>query len=244
MFNLKNSKKAKVAPYEKYLRDENLGPKANDNQAITDKELPHRTGYEQTITQDQIQSEHKIADNSDAQIIEKVLDDAKSYVTHRSDAADISVPPINALVEKMIQNRASEYKTDVDPHWSLTYDEKKQQGALPKWPGNADQHDKIVLNNDPRRFENASNLPVHENQPENDSARKTTTDIKPLVGDITRADISRVALGIKVGQAVDFDTAMTAILIQSDKDKRELTPIERKAIADLKIARTNALLKT
>lgn len=243
MFNLKQAKES-VAPYEKYHRENTVGPKANDADPIWEKQLPHRDGYEQTVTEDQISSEWKTSDTpKDDQILEKLFEDAKGYVTHRSDAANISVPPINVLVEKLRQNRASEYKTDKSPHWSQTYDEKKQQGALPSWPGQSAQHDKISLNNDPRRFEGTNNMPVHYNQPENDSARAKTTTIKPLIGSITTADIDSVVNGIKSGQAVDFDTAMTAIIKQADDEKRELTPIERKAVVDLKIARTKSLIK-
>jgi len=41
---------------------------------------------------------------------------------------------------------------------------------------------------------------------------------------------------------VDFDTAIVAVLKQADAEKRELTFVERKAVADLKIARTRNLL--
>ena len=104
------------------------------------------------------------------------------------------------------------------------------------------QHDKIVLNNDPRRFQETNNLPLHSDQQDNDSARRTTTNIKPLVGNITTADADRLSQMIKSGASVDFDTAILAILKQCDSDKRELTAIEQKAISDLKIARTHALL--
>ncbi len=244
MFNQKNNKAkvSQVAPYEKYHRENTIGPKSDDTAPIWEKQLPHREGYDQTTIEDQMTSKWKISDGSDAKIVEKVLEDAKSYVTHRSDAAVISVPPINVLVEKLRQERSSDYKVDKEPHWSQTYDEKKQQGELPKWTGQAAQSDKIVLNNDPRRFEGVTNMPIHSDQSKNDSARSNTTTIKPLTGGITTADIDVVVHSIKTGQSVDFDTAMVAILKGADEERRELTPIERKAIVDLKISRTKTLI--
>lgn len=244
MFNLKNHKEAQVSPTEKYLRQENVGPEADDGQAIWEKELPHREGDKETITEDQFGSKHKIADGDDAKVIEKVLEEAKGYVTHRSDQAETSVMPNAALVEKMRQNRVAEdYEVDKESHWSQTYNEKKQQGKLPRFPKNAPQHDKIVLNNDPRRFETAKNLPVHEHQPENDADRNKSNTIKPLTGGVTTADVDRVASNVKTGKSVDFDTAIVAILREADKESRELTPVEQKTISELKIARTKSMMQ-
>lgn len=246
MFNLKKEKpvkEAQIAPYEKYHRENTVGPVADDSSPIWEKNLPHRDGYEQSTTEDQMRDEWKVSD-TDTKLIEKVLDEAKGYVTHRSDAADISVPPINALVEKIRQERFSnDYKVEKESNWTQTYNEKRQQGELPNWKKNAPQHDKIVLNNDPRRFEGMSNMPTHWDQADNDRARSTTTTIKPLVGNITTADIDSTVASIKSGQSIDFDTAMIAILRQADEEKRELTPIERKAVTDLKIARTKTLIE-
>ena len=66
--------------------------------------------------------------------------------------------------------------------------------------------------------------------------------IKPLVGDITTADIHMVANKIKTGASVDYDTAIVAIIRESEKEKRELTSVEQNAVAKLKIARTKAML--
>ncbi len=239
MFNLKKSQRAS----EKYLREENIGPKADDNQTITEKELPHRTGDQYTVTEDQIKSEHEIGDKDDAIVIEKVLNEAKSYVSHRNDGTWLPVMPMQALVEKLRQKRAQDYwKPEKTSHWSQSYDEKKQQGSLPSWPKNTGQHDKIVLNNDPRRFETMNNLPTDTDQSKNDAARSNSNKITPLVGNISTADIDRVASMIKTGQSIDYDTAMVAILREAEMEKRELSPVEQKAISDLKQARTNKML--
>lgn len=244
MFSIQNIKQASVLPWEKYLRENTLGPSADDSQPITEKSLKHRYGYEQTTTESQLSPDHKLANEENPQILEKMLDEAESYVTMRSDASDITVPPINVIVEKMRQNRETEYNTEKtsSDHWTIDYNDKKQNGSLPKNPKNTKQHDKIVLNNDPRRFQETNNLPLHSDQQDNDSARRTTTNIKPLMGNITTADADRLSQMIKSGASVDFDTAILAILKQCDSDKRELTAIEQKAISDLKIARTHALL--
>ena len=171
------------------------------------------------------------------------MSEAESYVQHRSEAGQLSVPPINALVEKLRQNRMDEWKTKKDSHWSLEFDDKKQQGALPRLSKNAPQHDKIVLNNDPRRFEGTSNLPTSTTQSENDAGHGKKPDITPLVGEITRADIHNVADKIKKGASVSYDAAMVAILKEADNEARELTEAEKEAVSGLKIARTKAMLK-
>jgi hypothetical protein len=219
MFNLK---KSQITPTEKQIAKDNVGPEADDGQPIAEKVLPHREGDKDTITEEQLNAT-KEAD-SDAQIIEKVLNEAKSYVTHRSDDAEISVPPINAVVEKMRLDRIeTDWKPRKESHWSQTINEKKQQQTLPKWPKNAPQHDNIVLNNDPRRF----------------SGDEPTA----LVGDITTADIDRVVNAVKTGETVEYDTAIVAILREAELEKRELTSVEQRTISDLKIARTKALIK-
>lgn len=235
MFNLKKTKTAQM-PYEKYNRENTLGPKGDENAPIGEKKLPHRDGFEQTITEDQIDGEHEYGEKEKTQILEKVLESASGskYVTHRSDAANLDMPPINVLVEKIRQKRmADDYKVDKESHWSHSFNEKKQQGSLPKWKGNAPQSDAVLLANDPSRFTgskcNATDF--HEDT------------IKPLVGNITTADIHRVADGIKKGASVDFDTAMLAILRLAHDERRELTSIERRTVVDLKKARTNKLLQ-
>ncbi len=251
MFNAKKHRKtSQVAPYEKYLREENIGPTDNDGHKITEKAVEQdRKGDIEKITEKQMidGNEHKVADTEknkeDAQVIEKVLNTAKSYVTHRSDNTWLSVPPMSALVEKLRQNRASELKVDKESHWSHSYDEKGQFGQLPKWKKNTGQHDKIDLNNDPRRFESIKSLPTETDQSSNEANKSKSDAIKPLIGDITRSDVHHLADSIKTGAAIDFDTAMVAILREADKDKRELTKIEQKTISDLKIARTNHLMK-
>jgi len=232
MFNWKeHAKTAQVAPYEKYHREENVGPEADDDAPIAEKQLPHREGYEQTVTEDQM-TDRDWDDKKEAQIVEKVLESSDSpYVTHRSDAADLTMPPINVLVEKIRQERlAKDYNVDKDPHWSHTFNEKKQQGSLPKWKKNAPQHDKPVLNSDPGRFSGSAD-PVK------------TRSLQPLVGDITTADVDRVAFGIKTGQSMEHDTAILSILRVAHDERRELNDVEKQTVARLKIARTNSLLK-
>lgn len=229
MFNMKKHTKTAQAPYEKYHRDENIGPKANDSAPIEEKQLPHREGYEQTITEDQMKNKHEWGENEKAKPIEKLLESATSqYVTHRSDSGDLSMPPINALVEKIRQKRlAEEYSTKKTSHWSHTFNEKKQQGSLPKWSKNAPQHDKLVLNNDPDRFSGTQDAPK----------------IKPLVGNITTADVDQVATSIKTGQSSEYDNAIMAILRLAHSEKRELSNVEQKTIVDLKIARTTQMMQ-
>ena len=237
-----NHKNAQITNREKALRDHKVDPKADDNQTIWEKELPHREGVKETITEDQMTTNAQT--NKDDEILEKILNDAKSYVQHRSDAAEISVPPINAVVEKKTQERMEDdWKTDKKSHWSITFNDQKQRGSLPKWPKNAPQHDKIVLNNDPRRFEGATSLPTNETQSKNDATHGQKPNIKPLVGNITQAEIKTVAEIIKQGSSVEYDSAMVAILSDAEREERELSTVERKAISDLKVARTKAMLK-
>ncbi len=233
MFNIKTHNKAAQKPYEKYLREEHIGPKVEEVASIGEKKLPHRDGYEQTVTEDHLGSEHKVGDSEVPQIAEKELNSASSaYTDFRSDAADLSAPPISVLVEKIRQNRASEYKEDKTAHWSHTFNEKKQQGALPKWSKNAPQHDKPVLNNDPQRF-SASNA---------DPNNYSKDEIKPLIGGITTADVNKIAHNIKTGVSADYDSAILAILRLADEERRELTGIEKRTVVDLKIARTNEMM--
>ena len=240
MFNLKK-KLAQTKPYEKYLRDENVGPVADDSQPIWEKSLKHWQGDKDKVIEDQMQEQHS-TESKDAEVVEKVLNKAESYVSHRNDGTWLPMPAINAVVEKMRQNRAEDYNEQKEAHWSLTYDEKGQFGDLPKWPKNAPQHDKLSLPNDPRRFEDMDHLPAYYKQPDNDAARKNEKDVKPLVGDLTTADVDRVVANIKTGKSMDYDSAIYAILNQCDTERRELTPVEQKTISELKIARTQSML--
>lgn len=240
MFNLSKQKTAQVKQYEKYLREDNISPKLDEDSPITEKNLKHRDEDTIRITEKQMSHDK----TSDAKIIEKVLNEASGYVVHRTDKWDMPVMPINALVEKMQQDRvASDYNVEKEPHWSLSFDDKKQNGKLPKWPKSPDQHSGITLGNDPRRFEGIEGLPVHADQKKNDAERNKKPNVKPLIGGITTEAISKVADNIKSGASVDYDTAILAILRESEKEKRELTPVEQKTISELKIARTNALLQ-
>jgi len=238
-----NQKKAQIKNQEKMLREHTIDPKCDDNQAIWDKELKHRSDTIENTTENQLNSTGRDASCSDLSVIEKVLDERNSYVVHRSDTAELPVPPMSALVEFNRKNRVdADWNTNQKAHWSQTTDDKKQQGALPKTKKNVGQHDKIVLNNDPRRFQDAGYLPVHTTQSENDDNHNKQTKIKPLVGNITTADIHRVAENIKKGHSVEYDAAIVAILRDADRDRRELTSVEESTIANLKMARTRAML--
>lgn len=215
MFNLKKQKNAQLVR-EKDLRQNNVGPKADEGQSIAEKELPDRKGELDTTTED-----HLNVGKSDkqAQVIEKVINENEK---HRTATDGLDVPSINTVVAKMEADRLSEYETNQVPHWSLENDDKQTAG-LPKWDKNAPQHDKVVLNNDRRRFEGK--------------------DVKPLVGGITVADIQNAAVKLGEGGAKDYNAAITAILKEADAEERELTAVERKAVVDLKIARTRELLR-
>lgn len=238
MYNHKKAQKN----HEKMLRDHTVDPKANDSQTIVEKELKHRQGTTDTTIEDQFTS----AKATDVSIIEKILNERNSYIVHRSDAADTSVPPMSALVEFNRQERLEDWDTNKKPHWSQS-SEKKQQGSLPKWPKNPAQHDKIVLNNDPRRFESKGHLPTQSgSQHGSESGAKRKTEkpgIKPLTGNITVADVHVVTEKIKTGYSVEYDAAILAILRDAERDKRELTAVEQSTIANLKMARTKAMLK-
>lgn len=227
MFNLKQAKTSKIQPIEQYLRKENIGPKADEDQPVIEKAFNDHKGRETTITEDQMDAARKSASSDKSeQIIEKVLNEAGSsgYVTHRAESQDLLVPPINTLVENLRKERMSEFKTEKESNWTVSFDDKKQNGSLPKWPKMTDQHDKIVLNNDPRRFE---------------SEKKVT----PLVGGITVAHIDQVVNSIKTGQSIEFDRAILTILQGASKENRELTKMEQQSISGLKIARTQSLVK-
>ncbi len=239
MFNLK--KQSQITSYEKYLRRDNVGPEGWTDE-IHEKRLPHRDGYEQTVTEDQMEIEHKTAENTDEQVIEKVLNEAQSYVVHRSDTK-WDTPPMSAIVEQARNERMKDWETKQTPHWSQTFNEKKQQGSLPSWKKNVGQHDKMVLNNDPNRFKGLEGLPTNVEQSKNDAIRDKNIDIKPLIGNVTTAHVDKLARSVKTGQTIDFDTAMVAILREAEQEKRELTSVEQKTISDLKIARTKSILQ-
>lgn len=231
---MKQHTKSAQAPYEKYHREENLGPKANDDAPIPEKQLPHRDGFDQKITEDQMTSEHEWGDSEKAKTIEKLLESATSgYVKHRSSAGDLVSPPLDVLVEKMYQKReAEDYKVDKKSHWSHTFNEKKQSGSLPKWNKNFPQHEKHVLGNDPSRFSGNNTDPVEFHN----------ETISPLVGNITTADIDQVAVSIKTGKSAEFDSAIIAILRLAHDEKRELSEVEQKTVVDLKVSRTEQMM--
>lgn len=238
MFNFKQHKVAQVTSYEKYLRQENLGPEADDNQSIAEKELTHRQKDDgHNITEHQLDTEKDWINvkrsEKDAQTIEKILNEAEGkYFTHRSDSTWLSVPPMNAYVEDMRQERlAKDWKTSKENNW--TNKKPNQNGDLPSWPKTAPQHEKISLNNDPDRFKGIGNM----------TDGKSDNTVTPLTGGVTTAQIDNVVNSIKTGASIDYDSAIVAILKSAEEEKRELTEVEQKAVVDLKVARTNKFLK-
>lgn len=218
MFNLKQ---AQVTSYEKYLRENQLVP-SKEPVSITEKNLEHEGGKD-TTTQDQLNPEHSNEDKEAFSIIEKVLNDVDGkYVDHRKVSDNFTIPPINALVEKIRQDRMSnEYKVDNEKHWTVSFDDKKQLGDLPRGkqiPGPQDtMWDKNVWD---------------KRHPEADE----------VVKGVTKADINQMIASIKTGQTLEYDTAITAILRQAHKEKRDLSTVEQNTISQLKIARSNFLL--
>lgn len=232
MFNISKIKESQVAT-EKYLREEDVAPQnSNKPDSTTEKTLDHKIEKLDTTTEDQLKNSRK---ESDIKIIEKVLDEAKSsYTNFRDDSTWLSVPPIAALVEKNRQDQMKTiWKTDNQEHWTVSFDDKEQLGDLPRSNKIKLQHDNMVLGNDPRRFES---LTVSNNIIEKGK-------IQPMVGDIKKSDLERVASSIKSGESLEHDTVIIAILKQAEKEQRELTLIEQQEISRLKIARTNKLLK-
>lgn len=221
-FNLKSHKVANIQPSEKYLRDNNLGPVADDKQSIAEKEVPHREGNKNTTTEQQMSGLH-MADNS-SQIIEKVLNDVNGkYVDHRKGDTELTIPPINAIVEKMRQDRLEDYKPEVKSNWTIDFNDKKQNGALPAWPKSPDS--KGI------------------NQYESSQWNKSHPEAEEIVKGVTKADIDGLVHSIKTGKTLDYDAAIVAILRQADVDKRELTHVERQTISSIKIARTKSFLQ-
>ena len=235
MFNLRKTKEAQVAT-EKYLRQNTLGPIADDGQPIAEKVLPHREGDKDLIAEADLDNEENT--KKEMQIIEKILDGAKSFGVEQrvGNESGIMSPPINEIVARMEKERvAADFKTQKEPHWSQTSakrQQNQQRGALPKWPKNAPQHDKTVLNNDRDRFKGKA-----------DAGSGDVMDTEMLVGGLRVADLAKAVKRIKQGKAADYDMAITAILREADLDERELTQVEQTTVSDLKTARTRAMLK-
>jgi len=235
---MKNHKTAQVTSYEKYLRQGNLGPKTDDDQGIAEKELTHRQENEgHATTEHQLDKEKEWVNvprsEKDAQTIEKILNEAEGkYFIHRSDSTWLSVPPMSAYVEDLRQKRlAEDWKPSKEDNWTTT--KPNQNGFLPSWPKTAPQHDKFSLNNDPDRFKGIKNM----------VDGKADNKIMPLVGNITTAQVDNVVKSIKTGESIDYDSAIVAILKSAEEEKRELTDVEKKAVVDLKVARTQKFIK-
>jgi len=239
MYNRKKTKQAQVASYEKYLRNENLGPKSNDSQRITEAELPHRTGDIDNITESQMKDVQTMPEVENNKIIEKILNDTPSYlsVPHRDVSASLTMPPINVLVEKLRQDRLQDFKDNESKesnHWTLAYD--NQNAELPKWSKNAPQikPEKSDLQNDPGRFKDIKTKDMLKGNNKN--------KLTPVTASLNRIDVDYIVESIKKGNSLDYDAAIVAILKQADAEKRELSSIEQKTISNLEIARTRAML--
>lgn len=210
MFNLRT---AKIQVQEKNLRDNNVGPEADDTQPITEKAFDDHK--DAPIKTTEAEFDHEGVDD---QIIEKVLNSSKKW---RTAEDGLLIPPINTMVAQLEADRRKKLKTEKSSNW--TQQEKDQNQGLPDWPKNAPQHDKMVLNNDPRR--------VNQDSPQ-----------ELLGGKLTTAHIDNAVRAIKAGATLEYDAAIVAILKEADAEKRELTPVEQKAVSDLKISRTKAAL--
>lgn len=237
MFNLQKHADNVIKPTEKYLRDEGT-TKENEGNDIAEKALEGRTGEQDKVLEKSMEDKQTVAE-SDNVIIEKAFDRVKGYLPHRRNDAWLSVPPIAAVVEKLQKDRMADWKEEKTSHW--TNDKSKQNGKLPAWPKSPAQHDKIVLQNDPRRFETLTDFPPKPTDTKSSQSEKVK-DVKPLVGTISKEAISHVAYKIKTGSSLQYDSAIVAILREANDAKRELLPDERSAIKNLKIARTKALL--
>lgn len=221
-FNLKKAKQERsVKPYSKYLTEDSIEPESKNTFTTTEANLPDRKGDNHDIVGRQIIEEHT---NKEAQTIEYVLNNAKSWHPHRvkdSFEKTLYVPPINDLVERLRQARNSEYTVQKDSHWSTQ--PNTQNEGLPEWPKQAPQHDKQVVNNDSRRFQDES--------------------VKPLEGfHVKASDFTKVAIGIKLGSSSEYDNAIRMILKVANDERRELTDEEKSLVQDLKKDRTLALL--
>lgn len=223
-FNLKSHKVAgDIQPKEKYLRDNSLGPEADDKQSITEKEVPHHEGSNKsTTTEDQMSSLHTA--DKDSQIIEKVLNDVNGkYVDHRKGDVELTIPPITAIVEKMRHDRLEDYKPETKSNWTVDFNDKKQNGSLPSWPKSPDS--KGINQYEPSQW------------------NKAHPEAEEVVKGVTKANIDNLVHSIKTGKTLDYDAAIVAILRQADTDKRELTQVERQTISNIKIARTKSFLQ-
>ncbi len=223
-FNLKSAKaqKGSPKPYEKYLREDAMPPPKKANDKITEKALGDRDNKEERTIAKQIVGEHTA--KNDEQVVEGALNGIKSWYPHRtkkSFGSDLQVPLINSLVARLRNARNTEYNVE-QKKADWTTKKPTQNKGLPEWPKQPAQHEKIVLNDDQRRFDGESPT--------------------PLVGRVTKAQVNALAAAIKTGASLDYDNAIKAILVTADQGKRELTEEERKLIQDLKIDRTRALL--
>lgn len=226
MFNFtKISNSQKIT--EKSLRTES--PESKELNTITDKNLDRNNTDLNKVTEKQFSRSEKIS-----QILEKVLNrNNGAFQKLRDNHVDnLSIPPINILVEKLRQDRNKELfinKTNKD--WTTENTSKAQNGELPDWPQSRKQHTEISLNNDSRRF---NNIKIDKGI--------ISGDLEPLSGNITKKDITKIASSIKNGDSIDYDTAIVAILKQADSENRELNEIEKKQINSLKKERTQFLL--
>lgn len=215
-----NLSKFATEPTEKYLRNkDNIAP-VTYPAAIAEKNLDNSVGNKYTTTENLLEETRK-ASKDPEEVIEKVLNAAKSdLVNHRCAKDGLLVPPINVLVEQMRLERLSEWDTKKEKNWTIEFPDKEQNGSLPAFPKSPDQHNKISLEADPQRFEGE--------------------EVKPMTGDLQT--FASIASKIKLGESKEYDKAIVAILQQASNENRELSQVEQNAITDIKIARTKFLM--
>lgn len=215
-----NLSKFATEPTEKYLRNEdNIAP-AEQSAPIAEKKLDNSVGNKYTTTENLLADSRKSSKDPE-EVIEKVLNAAKSdLVNHRCAKDGLKVPPINTLVEKLRLDRLADWDEKKKPNWTIEFNDKEQNGSLPAFPKSPDQHGKISLEADPRRFEGE--------------------EVKPMTGDLQT--FASIASKIKLGESKEYDKAIVAILQQASNENRELSQVEQNAITDIKIARTKFLM--
>lgn len=210
----------KIKSQEKQLR-ENFGENPPKDLVI-EKVLDNSSKDDLVTIQGHLETDVHTADSEMG--LEKSLNtiDGK-YVDHRKGPEFLTVPPINALVEKMRQDRfAKDYHPEKSKHWSFNF-KSDQNGSLPKWPKSPD--------------------PKGVNQYDPEQWNRDHPEAEEIVKGVTKASIDELVHKIKSGETREHDSAIVAILKQANLENRDLTAIEQSTISHLKIARTNAFLK-
>ena len=135
---------------------------------------------------------------------------------------DLYVPAINAFVEKMIQDRRSEFTKAQKKEDNWTTKSPTQNGGLPKWPKVAPQSDKATITNTIDRKPNQEAL---------------------IGGSIIKASVDDAVKAIKTGATKTFDERIVAFLKKANDEGRDLTQDEKKKIEEIKLSRTQQYLR-